>query len=115
MSAEEVIALHWICGCGEASENVEENAAHVVSELKRAGYAVVKLPEPSEREDHGVGFHRSGDAQSKNISEWGVFACTEDGLVYDQNDCLSPGDARIVGAWWLAAADAAENGPGVVS
>lgn len=40
MEPHEIIALHWICECGESAEDVEENALHVVNELAKAGYFI---------------------------------------------------------------------------
>ncbi|SLF32820.1 Uncharacterised protein [Mycobacteroides abscessus subsp. bolletii] len=71
----------------------------ILEELKAHGYAVVELPKPKYREPHGYGYSN----ENKHLSDWGVFACTEDGCVYDQNDSFSPEDAWTVGSWWLAA------------
>ncbi len=72
---------------------------HVLDALKAKRIALVELPEPAYREPHGYGYNNA----NKRLTEWGVFACTEDGVVYDQTDGVSPEDAWLVGTWWLAA------------
>lgn len=71
----------------------------ILAALKANGYAVVELPKPKYREPHGYGYSN----ENAHLSDWGVFACIEDGCVYDQNDGLSPEDAWTIGSWWLAA------------
>lgn len=72
--------------------------------------AVVHLPEPSYVDDpegdgsKGYGFN--GDNTQTHLNERGVYAY--DGAVFDQWDRVTPAEARLVGSWWLAAADAAE-------
>lgn len=43
LTPAQIIALHWICDCGSHAENIEENAAHVVNELAKAGYFIAKV------------------------------------------------------------------------
>lgn len=80
--------------------------------LSLPGIAIVELPEPSyvdEPEDDGVngyGFN-GGPADSSIASEHGVYV--HDGLVYDQYDGMTPGQARTIASWLLAAANAAET------
>lgn len=74
-------------------------ASELLDALKANGYAVVDLPKPKYREPHGYGYSN----ENPRLSHWGVFACTEDGCVYDQNCGVSPEDAWTIGSWWLAA------------
>jgi hypothetical protein len=41
MEPFEIIALHWICECGQP-EDIYENAKHVVDELEKAGYVILR-------------------------------------------------------------------------
>ncbi|MGC7251443.1 hypothetical protein RBA00_20675 [Mycobacteroides abscessus subsp. massiliense] len=75
------------------------DADDILAFLSGNGYAVVELPKPKYREPHGYGYSN----ENAHLSDWGVFACTEDGCVYDQNDGFSPEDAWTIGSWWLAA------------
>lgn len=76
-----------------------KHADAILAALKANGYAVVDLPKPKYREPHGYGYSN----ENPRLSHWSVFACTEDGCVYDQNDGFSPEDAWTIGSWWLAA------------
>lgn len=99
------------------SENVRmgyfEKADAVLAALQTGGWELVKLPAPDyidEPEDDGAkgyGFNGSGTEQSR-LSEHGVYAY--DGRVFDQYDGWTAKDARAIGAWWIAAAAAAERG-----
>ncbi|WP_234795514.1 hypothetical protein [Mycobacteroides saopaulense] len=77
----------------------EMTAQRLLDALKANGYAVVELSKPNYREPHGYGYGN----ENPRLSHWGVFACTEDGCVHDQNCDVSPEDAWTIGSWWLAA------------
>lgn len=99
MSADEIIEQASIRWPGPHRLGNAGFGGFVLEELRANGYAVVELPKPKYREPHGYGYSN----ENAHLSDWGVFACTEDGCVYDQNDGLSPEDARTIGSWWLAA------------
>ena len=79
----------------------------ILHELKDARIAVVELPGPTDDTEEGRGWSSGQDQFS---IDRGVYVSTEivDGLVYDQWGGVSPAEARIVAADWLAAVDAAE-------
>lgn len=99
MSAREVIAESDAAKKWLISPTRLEGADAILDVLRANGYAVVELPKPKYREPHGYGYSN----ENARLSDWGVFACTEDGCVYDQNDGFSPEDAWTIGSWWLAA------------
>ncbi len=73
--------------------------------LRGARYAIVQLPEADQNDEDGIGWCNG------HLSDWGVYVARDvpDGKVYDQNDGVTPRDARTIASWWLAAADTAED------
>lgn len=86
----------------------------VLAALRAAGYAVVKLPEPQEREDEHEVITRWDDPLSFTVVVWDDHP-DEVGIAYDFEpfEPLSPADARTLAAALLAAADCAEGVGGV--
>lgn len=87
--------------------------ARLVAALKSQRIQLVELPEPSYVDEpeaglKGYGFN-GGPAEKDIAAERGVYAY--DGQVYDQWDGVTAAQARTVGSWWLAAAEAAETKP----
>ncbi|WVX88145.1 hypothetical protein SEA_LITNINMCQUEEN_89 [Gordonia phage LitninMcQueen] len=112
-SLESLISQHkdepWpmpACKCGEVCPEERQtddfdawHAAHV-AEVIRQHHAVVAL-QSGEAVDGGFTFG-GGD-------ERGLYAYPEDGLVYDQNDGVTPDKAHEIGVWWLSAARLADG------
>lgn len=115
-SAAKVIAQHrklWsdtvasCSGCdwshfGNITRTDLAHASHVLDALREAGWELVKLPQPDQDDEDGIGWGY------EPLTDWGVFVSRDivDGRVYDQNGGVKPADARLIASWWLAAAAA---------
>lgn len=110
MDAQEVIAGelgNWP-PLSDAGVDTECGAEYILDALTAAGYAVVKLPEPSREEPYS-----ESEGYGTVSFDWGkastVMATFPNGRVWDEDADLSIKDARDLAAALLAAAQAAEK------
>lgn len=114
MTARDVIAvaLNAMPADGRPVELVDrDRATRALVALKAAGYAVVELPAPTERETDDEVTTRWEGALPFTVDVWDDYP-NEVGLAYDFNpfEPFTPNGARTLAAALLAAADAAEEG-----